>query len=142
MRSVFESSLIILTEDQNWKLRILNNCIHIKIQSLLQTLNSCKFNLWGLFFFLGKNFWILNSMLTLSFIHNFAPEKIKPKTMDRKTKAFITLFISFQDPIFKQRSTTHRKPCVEIFSTKKLYTKEIMSVSTVSINEVTRSLCG
>ena len=27
-------------------------------------------------------------MLTLSFIHNFAPKKIKPKTMDRKTKAF------------------------------------------------------
>ena len=28
MRSVFECSLIILTEDQNWKLHILNNCIH------------------------------------------------------------------------------------------------------------------
>ena len=27
-------------------------------------------------------------MLTLSFIHNFAPRKFKPKTMDRKTKAF------------------------------------------------------
>ena len=27
-------------------------------------------------------------MLTLSFIHNFAPKKIKPKRMDRKTKAF------------------------------------------------------
>ena len=27
-------------------------------------------------------------MLTLSIIHNFAPKKIKPKTMDRKTKAF------------------------------------------------------
>ena len=29
-------------------------------------------------------------MLTLSFIHNFAPKKFKPKTMDRnlKTKAF------------------------------------------------------
>ena len=74
-------------------------------------------------------------MLTLSFIHNFAPQKIKPKTMDRKTKAAksihrnITLFISFQDPIFKQRSTPHRKPCVQKFSTKKLYTEEIMSIS-------------
>ena len=28
MRSVFECSLIILTEDQNWKLHILRNCIH------------------------------------------------------------------------------------------------------------------
>ena len=28
MRSVFECSLIILTEDQNWKLHILHNCIH------------------------------------------------------------------------------------------------------------------
>ena len=27
MRSVFECSLIILTEDQNWKLHILHNCI-------------------------------------------------------------------------------------------------------------------
>ena len=26
-------------------------------------------------------------MLTLSFIDNFAPKKIKPKTKDRKTKA-------------------------------------------------------
>ena len=49
----------------------------------------------------------------------------------------ITLFISFQDPIFKQRSTPHRKPCVQKFSTKKLYTEEIMSVSAVP-NEVTR----
>ena len=28
MRSVFECSLIILTEDQNWKLHTLHNCIH------------------------------------------------------------------------------------------------------------------
>ena len=28
MRSVFECSLIILTEVQNWKLRISPNCIH------------------------------------------------------------------------------------------------------------------
>ena len=87
MRAVFECSLIILTEDQNWKLHILHNCIHqhdptkislgLKVYS--KTLNSCKFNLWELFFFLG---------ITLSFTHNFAPKTIKPKTMDRKTKAF------------------------------------------------------
>ena len=28
MRSVFEYSLTILTEDQNWKLHILHNCIY------------------------------------------------------------------------------------------------------------------
>ena len=77
-------------------------------------------------------------MLTLSFIHNFAPKKLaendgqKNKSIHRK----ITLFISFQDPIFMQRSNPHRKPCVQKFSTKKLYTEEIMSVSAVP-NEVT-----
>ena len=73
-------------------------------------------------------------MLTLSFIHNVAPKKTKPKTMDRKRDNSIhrkiTLFISFQDPIFKQRSNPHRKPCVHKFGTKKLYTGVIMSVST------------
>ena len=73
-------------------------------------------------------------MLTLLFIHNFAPKKFKPKAMDRKNKSIlrkITLFISFQDLIFGQRSIPHRKPCVQKFSTKKLYTGEIMSVSAV-----------
>ena len=92
MNEICECSLIILTEDQNHgnctSYTTWSNWNFIKTQSLLQTLNSCKFNLWGLFFFLGKNFWILSSILTLSFIHNFAPKKIKPKTMDRKTKAF------------------------------------------------------
>ena len=47
MRSVFECSLIILTENQNWKLYILHNCIHqhdptkislrLKVYSKLQT---------------------------------------------------------------------------------------------------------
>ena len=47
MRSVFECPLIILTEDQNWKLYILHNCIHqhdptkislrLKVYSKLQT---------------------------------------------------------------------------------------------------------
>ena len=78
-------------------------------------------------------------MLTLSIIHNFAPKNIKPKTRDRKTKAFTGILYSFQDPIFKQRSTPHREPCVQKFSTKKLYTEEIMSVSAVP-NEVTRCM--
>ena len=52
----------------------------------------------------------------------------------------ITLFISFQDPIFKQRSTPHRKPCVQKFSTKKVYTGEIMSVSAVPNAESNKDL--
>ena len=82
-------------------------------------------------------------MLTLSFLHNFAPKKIKPKTMDRKQEHSqeITLFISFQDPIFKQRNTPHRKPCVQKFSTKKFYTEEIMSVTAVP-KVTSNSLCG
>ena len=55
MRSVFECSLIILTEDQNWKLHILNNCIHqhdptkiaLRLKSLLQTLNLQEFKVWS-----------------------------------------------------------------------------------------------
>ena len=84
-------------------------------------------------------------MLTLSFIHNFAPKKTKPKTMDRKRDNSIhrkiTLFISFQNPIFKQRNTPHRKPCVQKFSTKKLSSDEIMSVTAVP-KVTSNSLCG
>ena len=78
-------------------------------------------------------------MLTTLIIHNFAPNNIKSKTMDRKTKAFTGMLYSFQDLIFKQRSTPNREPCVQKFSTKKLYTEEIMSVSAVP-NEVTRCM--
>ena len=63
--------------------------------------------------------------------------------MDRKTEKHsqeITLFISFQDPIFKQRSTPHRKPCVHKFGTKKLYTRAIMSVSAVPNAESNKDL--
>ena len=52
----------------------------------------------------------------------------------------VTLFISFQDPIFKQKSTPHRKPCVQKFITQKLYTGEIMSVSRVPNAESNRDL--
>ena len=76
-------------------------------------------------------------MVTLSFIHNFAPKNgQKNKSIQRK----ITLFISFQDPIFKQRNTPHRKPCVQRFCTKKLYTGEIMSVSALPNAESNKDL--
>ena len=68
-------------------------------------------------------------MLTLSFIHDFVPKKNKPKTMDRKTKASGSNFQAKNHP-------PHKALC-EKFSTKKLYTEEIMSVSAVP-NEVTR----
>ena len=60
----------------------------------------------------------------------------KLKSIHRK----ITLFISFQDPIFKQRSTPHWKPCVHKFGTKKLYTGVIMSVSAVPNAESNKDL--
>ena len=79
-------------------------------------------------------------MLTISFIHNFAPQKIKPKTMDRKTKAFTGILPCLSPSRIQfssKEAPPHRKPCVQKFSTKKLYTEEIMSVSAVP-NEVTR----
>ena len=89
----------------------------IKTQSLLQALHSCKFNLWW-FFFLGKSFWILSSMLTLSFILSLGSQKISAKNNAYKNKSIhrkITLFFSLQDPIFKQRSTPPLKAlCVKI----------------------------
>ena len=42
--------------------------------------------------------------------------------------------------IFKQRSTPHRKPCVQNFGTKKLYTREIMSISAVPNAESNKDL--
>ena len=45
-----------------------------------------------------------------------------------------------QDPIFKQRSNPHRKPCLQKFSAKKLYTGKIMSVSAVSNAESNKDL--
>ena len=68
-------------------------------------------------------------MLTLPFIHNFATEKkLSRKRWTEKQK-------HSQDPIFKQRNTPHRKPFVQKFSTNKLYTEEIMSVSAVPSEE-------
>ena len=52
----------------------------------------------------------------------------------------ITLFISSQDQIFKQRSTPHRKPCVQKFITEKLYKGKIMSVSVVPNAESNKDL--
>ena len=48
--------------------------------------------------------------------------------MDRKTKAFT-------GSNFQERNTPHRKPFVQKFSTNKLYTEEIMSVSAVPSEE-------
>ena len=68
-------------------------------------------------------------MLTLSFIHNFATkEKLSRKRWTEKQK-------HSQEPIFKQRNTPHRKPCVQKFSTNKFYAEEIMSVSAVHNEE-------
>ena len=85
--------LIILAEDQNWKLHILHKCIHQhgptkislrpKVYSKLETPVSL---ICDDFFFLEKNFWIHNSMLTLSFIHNFGPKKISRKQWTEKQK--------------------------------------------------------
>ena len=98
-----------------------SNKIALRLKSLLQTLNSCKFNLWGLFFFLGKKFWIGNSMLTLSFIHNFArPKKLSRKrwTDEQKhSQEYYPVHLLPGTNIFKQRSTPHRKPCVQKSST-------------------------
>ena len=78
-------------------------------------------------------------MLTLSFIHNFAPQKIKPKTMDRKTKAFPGIF-PCSSPSRNQYFQAKKHPPQKAFLTnlvlKKLYSGEIMSVTAVP-NEVT-----
>ena len=60
--------------------------------------------------------------------------------MDRKTKAFTgknTLFASFQ---FSSKEAPHRKPCVQKFSTKKLYTGEIMHVGAAPNKENNKEL--
>ena len=89
MNEICECSLIILTEDQNWKLQIPHNCIHQHDPTKISLRLKVYSKVYSWFFFLGKNFWILSSMLTLSFIHTlFVPKKFKPKTMDRKTKTF------------------------------------------------------
>ena len=77
-------------------------------------------------------------MLTLSFIHNFAPKKFKQKTMDRKTKAF-TGKLPCSSPsriqFSNKEATPTESPVYKKFSTKKLYTGEIMSASAVSNEE-------
>ena len=79
-------------------------------------------------------------MLTLSFIHNFAPKKIKPKTMDRKTKAFAGI-LPCSSPSRIQFSSKEAPPTESLVCKnlvlKMLYTEEIMSLSAVP-NEVTR----
>ena len=82
-------------------------------------------------------------MLTLSFIHNFAAKKISRKRWTEKQKHSQENYPVHLLPgsNFKLRNTPHRKPCVQKFSTKKLYTEEIMSVT--AVRKVTsNSLCG
>ena len=54
--------------------------------------------------------------------------------MDRKTKAFTGISpcsSPFRIQFSSKEAPPHRKPYVQKFSTKKLYTEEIMSVSAV-----------
>ena len=78
-------------------------------------------------------------MLTLSFIDNFAPKKLRRKRRTGKQKLSQEHYTVHLLPgsNFQARKRLHRKPCVQKISTKKLYTEEIMSVSAVP-NEVTR----
>ena len=82
-------------------------------------------------------------MLTLPFIHNFAPKKFKSKTMDRKTKAFtgkVPCSSPSRIPFSSKEAQPHRKPCGQRFGTKKLYTGEIMSASAVPKAESNKDL--
>ena len=76
-------------------------------------------------------------MFTLSFIDNFAPKKIKPKTMDRKTKAF-TGKLPSSSPSRIQFSSKEAPPTESLVCKnlkKKMYTEEIMSVTAVPNEE-------
>ena len=78
-------------------------------------------------------------MLTLSFIHNFAPKKkVKPKTMDRKKKKHsqenypVHLLLGSN---FQAKKHLPEKALWQKFSAKKVCTEEIMSVSAVPNEE-------
>ena len=76
-------------------------------------------------------------MLTLSFTHNFAPEKLSQKRWTEKQKHSQENYPVHLLPgsSFQAKKHPHRKPCVQKFSTKKLYTGEKMFVSTVPNEE-------
>ena len=72
-------------------------------------------------------------MLTLSFTHNSAPEKLSQKRWTEKQKhsqenypVHLLPGSSFQA---KRHSPPHRKPCVQMFKTKNVYMGETMFVS-------------
>ena len=76
-------------------------------------------------------------MLTLSFTRNFAQEKLSQKRWTEKQKHSqenypVHLLPGYN---FQAKRQPHRKPCVQKFSTKKLYTGEIMSASAVPNEE-------
>ena len=73
-------------------------------------------------------------MLTLSFTHNFAAEKLRQKRWTEKQKhsqesypVHLLPGSSFQAK--RLPPPPHRKPCVQMFRTKNFYTGEKMFVS-------------
>ena len=81
-------------------------------------------------------------MLTLSFTRNFAPEKLSQKRWTEKQKHSQENYPVHLLPgsNFQAKKHPHRKPCVQKFGTKKLYTREIMSVSAVPNAESNKDL--
>ena len=79
-------------------------------------------------------------MLTLSFIYNFAPKKIKPKTMDTKPKAF-TGILPCSSPSRIQFSSKEAPPTESLVCNnlvlKYCTRRKLMSESALP-NEVTR----
>ena len=63
-------------------------------------------------------------MLTLSFTHNFAPEKLSQKRWTEKQKHSQENYTVHLLPgsRFQAKKHPHRKPCVQKFSSKNLYT--------------------
>ena len=82
-------------------------------------------------------------MLTLSFIHNFAPKKISRKRQTEKQKHSQENYPVHLLPgsNFEAKKHPPRKALCTKFSTKKLCTEEIMSVTAVP-KVTSNSLCG
>ena len=60
--------------------------------------------------------------------------------MDRKTKAFTGKIRCSPPSNFRAKKHPHRKPCVQKFSTKKLYTGEILQVGAAPNKENNKEL--
>ena len=81
-------------------------------------------------------------MLTLSFIHNFAPKNLSQKQWTEKQNHSQENYPVHLLPgsHFQAKKHPHRKPCEQRFGTKKFYTGEIMSVSAVTNAESNKDL--